>query len=127
MSLLNDGASRGTYGSSNHVSRGLDAIEFTFGQGPCQDAVRQSRVILVDDLNSRAELQWPAFVNSARELDVGAVFALPVAVDGTHCGALCLYRHTPGPLPEHSLAARLLAAIAAEIPLLQIVGQPLRL
>lgn len=37
VSLVNDGVTRGTFGSSSELSRRLDDFQFTFGEGPCLD------------------------------------------------------------------------------------------
>lgn len=41
VSLLHDGATQGTFGSSCAMSRELDECQFTFGGGRCLDAVAQ--------------------------------------------------------------------------------------
>jgi hypothetical protein len=40
VSLMYEGSSQGTFGSSGELSRRLDEFQFTFGEGPCLDAVR---------------------------------------------------------------------------------------
>ena len=43
VSLMHEGSSQGTFGSSGELSRRLDELQFTFGEGPCLDAVRWGR------------------------------------------------------------------------------------
>src|SRR5882724_5703200 len=59
ISLMHDGSTFGTFGSSSELSRRLDEFQFTFGEGPCLDAVRHGRPILVANLQDPAEQRWP--------------------------------------------------------------------
>jgi hypothetical protein len=122
ISVVHDGASRGTFGSSGELSKRLDEFQFTFGEGPCLDAVTQRRPVLVADLGDTAEARWPAFAGAVLDLGVHAVFALPVAVATAQVGALDLFRSTPGALAADSLAGGLLAAELAALPLLDLMS-----
>lgn len=120
ISLIHQGTSRGTFGSSNDLSRRLDALQFTFGEGPCLDAVQQQRPVLVDDL--AVGHRWPAFTGSVLGAGVRAVFALPVAVASEHVGALDLFRHEPRGLEPDGLTGALLAARLATVPILDLIS-----
>lgn len=50
---------QGTFGSSGELSRTLDELPFTYGQGPCLDAVAQRWPILAPDLDGPGENRWP--------------------------------------------------------------------
>lgn len=78
ISLMHQGATRGTFVSSGEVSRRLDEFHFTFGEGPCLDAIAQGRPVLVSDLGDKDERRWPAFTPAVLEAGVHAVFALPL-------------------------------------------------
>jgi hypothetical protein len=43
ISVFHNGVSQGTFGSSGVLSRRLDEIQYTFGEGPCIDAVTSGR------------------------------------------------------------------------------------
>lgn len=122
ISVVYEGASRGTFGSSGELSKRLDEFQFTFGEGPCLDAVRQRRPVLVADLGAAAEVRWPAFTGAVLDAGVRAVFALPVIVVTAQIGALDLFRSTPGALAEEGLAGGLLAAELAAMPLLDLLS-----
>ena len=64
VSLIHRGATRGTFGSSGALSRRLDELQFTFGEGPCLDAVSYGRPVLAADLRSPREQRWPAFAGA---------------------------------------------------------------
>jgi len=46
------------------LSRRLDEPQFTCGEGPCLDAVRDGGRVLVADVNDPSELRWPAFAGA---------------------------------------------------------------
>jgi hypothetical protein len=121
ISLILEGSTQGTFGSSNGLSRQLDELQFTFGEGPCVDAVRDGPVF-APNLGDLSETRWPAYVGSAIDLGVGAVFALPISLANSYVGALDLYRHTPGPLLGNSLLGGLMAADLAALPLLDMIS-----
>lgn len=122
ISVTDRGTTRGTFGSSSELSRRVDALQFTLGEGPCLDAVRTRRPVLVDDLGSATERRWPAFRCAALESGVRAVFALPVMLASNPVGALDLYKHAAGPLGSERLAGGLLAAEIAARPLLEVMS-----
>jgi GAF domain len=121
FSVVRDGASAGTFGSSGALSRRLDEFQFTLGEGPCLDAARQGQPVLVADLTRSGEDRWPAFAQAMVETGVRAVFALPVTVAGSRVGALDLFRHAAGPLGDKNLAGGLLAARLAVLPLMDLI------
>jgi hypothetical protein len=121
ISLLHKGATRGTFGSSGELGRRLDEFQFTFGEGPCLDAVSSGSPILVGDIGDEEEERWPAFGRAALRSGVRAVFALPVAVASTPIGALDLFSRQPGPLSAARLEGGLWAAELAALPLLDLM------
>jgi hypothetical protein len=122
ISVVQHGETLGTFGSSSELSRHLDELQFTLGEGPCLDAVRDQRPVLVPDLDDPVELRWPAFRGAVLHAGVGAVFALPVAVASSWVGALDLFSRARGPLTDRSLAGALRAAELAAIPLRELLG-----
>jgi hypothetical protein len=103
------------------LSRTLDELQFTFGEGPCRDAVTSGRPVLVDDLDDAAERRWPVLTGALLEQGVRAVYALPIAVSATCLGSLDLYRSRSGPLREPALSAGMWAARLAARPLLDLM------
>lgn len=125
ISLVHQGASRGTFGSSGELSRALDEMQFTLGEGPCLDSVEAGRAVLVPDLDRAGEVRWPALRGALLEHGIGAVFAMPVMIARTAVGALDLFRERPGPLTEQGLTAGLWAAELAALPLLDLMSADL--
>lgn len=122
LSVWLDGTPRGTFGASSTASRRLDDLQFTFGEGPCVDAVRTGRHVLVDDLAGGAQQRWPAFAEAAMDAGVSAVFALPVRITVIPFGALDLFRLRPEALSQDDLHGGLRAAELAAIPLLDLMS-----
>jgi hypothetical protein len=117
ISMVLDGSSHGTFGSSSTASRRLDEFQFTFGEGPCLEAVSSRYPVLVPDLDSPQEQRWPMFAGAVLGAGVRAVFALPVTVTSSCVGALDLFRRQSGPLSVNGLVGGLVAAELAAEPL----------
>lgn len=98
ISLIKDGGSQGTFGSSGELARTLDELQFTYGQGPCLDAVETNRMVAADDLDSPGENRWPALTEQVLAHGIRSMYALPVTVASMPIGALDLYRHRSGTL-----------------------------
>ena len=120
ISVMHDSTTWGTFGSSGELSRRLDEFQFTFGEGPCLDAVRSGEPVSAVDLDDPAEQRWPALRSSLLELGIQAVFALPVGRAASRIGALDLFRRRTGALGRESAAGALLAAELAVLPLLDL-------
>jgi hypothetical protein len=123
ISLTLDGTNRGTFGASGDLSRRLDALQFTFGEGPCLDAVRDGAPVLVTNLDDPTETRWPAFSKAVQKEGISAVFALPVTLTSQRVGALDLYRTRPGALDDQAMTGGLLAAELARLPLLDVLAE----
>jgi len=121
ISLIAGGTMAGMFGSSGQLSRTLDELQFTYGQGPCMDAVAQRQPILAPDLNDSGEDRWPALTQALLGHGIHAIFALPVAVASTSVGALDLYRRSSGPLDSDAMTAGTWAAGLAALPLLDLM------
>jgi GAF domain-containing protein len=121
ISVMVEGTSQGTVGSSGQLSQRLDELQFTFGEGPCIDAVRSGAPVVVDNLADPAEQRWPVYSGSVVGLGVRAVYALPINLANSVVGALELYRHKPGPLQGDSMIGGLMAAELAVLPVLALL------
>jgi len=125
ISYVHNGSSRGTFGSSGSLSRKLDEYQFTFGEGPCLDAVAGHVTVLISDLSGMAQERWPALTPALLRENIQAVFAAPVMIASSPVGALDLFRHEPGPLSDEVLAGFAHAADLAALPLLDLIGSDL--
>lgn len=121
MSMVHQGASTVTFGSSSETSRRLDEYQFTFGEGPCLDAVASRQPVSMPDLASPSELRWPLLRGALLNDGVEGVFAMPIMILSACVGALDLYRYAPGPLDDDAVAGARLAAERAAVPLLDLI------
>ncbi|HUP71766.1 MAG TPA: GAF and ANTAR domain-containing protein [Acidimicrobiales bacterium] len=76
----------------------LEDLQFTLGEGPCQDAFHTRGPVLVPRLDDAAFARWPAFIAEARDSGVEAVFAYPLTAARSKVGVLTLYQDQPGDL-----------------------------
>jgi hypothetical protein len=122
ISFVRDGASQGTFGSSGELSRQWDQYQFTFGEGPCLDAVRMGRPVLASDLQDPDEVRWPAFSGAMLGSGVRGVFALPVRIAATRVGALDLFRRTAGSFDDDLWDGAGWASQLAALPMLDLMN-----
>jgi GAF domain len=121
ISLMYGGTTKGTFGSSGELSRQLDEMQFTYGEGPCLDAFRGGSPVLLSDVDDERDQRWPAFTRAAAASGVHSVFALPVRVARSPIGALDLFSSRPGPLSGDELDGGMWAAELAALPLLDLM------
>jgi hypothetical protein len=76
----------------------LEDLQFTMGEGPCQDAFRSGRPVHAPRLDTAVFARWPSFVDLAHETGIGAVFAYPLSINGSKIGVLTLYQDDEGEL-----------------------------
>jgi GAF domain-containing protein len=126
ISLVFDGASSGTLGSSGEPARMYDELQFTLGEGPCLDAVARRIPIMVIDLADAQEARWPGYRPAMLAHQVRGVYAIPIVVAGEFVGALNLFRAQPGELQGEDLAGAGAAAELAGIPLLDLLDADLQ-
>jgi GAF domain/ANTAR domain len=122
ISVMLEGSSQGTIGSSGELSRRLDELQFTFGEGPCIDAVRLEVPVIAENLADPSEQRWPAYAPTVVGLGVYAVYALPIVLANSVVGALDLYRHHPGSLQGDRWLGGLMATELAVVPMLGLLA-----
>ena len=93
--------------ASDDVSRRIDDLQFTLGEGPSVDAASTGLPVLVPDLaDTDDELahRWPAFLTEVGDTGARALFAFPIRVGDVSLGTLDLYRRCPGALDPDQVA-----------------------
>ncbi|OYN77099.1 GAF and ANTAR domain-containing protein [Mycolicibacterium sphagni] len=121
ISLVFDGANAGTLGSSGSPARIYDELQFTYGEGPCLDAVTLQAPVAVVDLAHPGEARWPSYGRAMLEYRIRGVFAMPVLAAGEYIGALDLFRARPGALEDEQVAGAAVAAELAAVPVLDLL------
>ena len=69
-----------TVAASGSRSNGSRSLQFSLGEGPCFEAYRTRRPVLIPDLAAVAPTRWPGYAMAAHDHGVRAVFALPLQV-----------------------------------------------
>jgi GAF domain-containing protein len=119
VALMTDEGPAGTLAASDGGALQLEELQFALGQGPCVDASRTGRPVLIPDL-AGAYRRWPQFAAGADAAGLLAVFAFPLHIGGIRLGVLDLYRDTAGELSDVELAGALSFADAATQLLLHL-------
>ena len=124
--LMSGDIPRGSLCVSDDVSRVIEDLQYTLGEGPCVDAYRHDQDVAEPDLADPAARRWFAFTPPALRAGVRAVFGFPLRVGGVRLGALNLYRDQPGPLSDDQHAdALVIADVTARWVLDAQAGAPL--
>lgn len=125
ITVMTGEVNQGSLGASDEVSRAIEELQFTLGEGPCVDAHRDQRPVLEPDLRAPAELRWPAFSPLVLEAGGRAIFAFPLQLGAVRLGALDLYRDRPGQLTDDQHAdALVMADVVTEAVLMMQSGAP---
>jgi hypothetical protein len=111
--LMSGEVQRGSLSASDEISRQMEELQYTLGEGPCVEAYRQDRVVAEPDLAGPGAGRWVAFTPAALRAGVRAVFGFPLQVGTVRLGALNLYRDRPGPLTGDQHADTLVLADVA--------------
>lgn len=127
ISLVSDTENRGVVCATDEVSRRIEDLQITLGEGPCIDTIHTGAPVLVADLHDRndtAPRRWPTFTAAAAESGARAVFAFPLRIGAIGLGTLDMYRRQPGVLDAGELSAALLGADVAAASLLGLGTSP---
>ncbi len=123
LAVMTDDGPAGTVAASDAGALRLEELQFTLGQGPCVDASRTGRPVLVPDLAGTSLRTWPQFGAGADAAGLRAVFAFPLQVGAIRLGVLDLHRDTTGELSGEELADALTFADAATQLLLDLQAE----
>jgi hypothetical protein len=123
--IMSGDTPRGSLCASDEVSKLIEELQFTLGEGPCVDAYQQDRVVAEPDLAGPGAHRWAAFTPPVVRAGARAVFGFPLRVGTVRLGALNLYRDRPGPLTgEQHADALVMADVSARWVLDAQAGAP---
>ena len=123
VSLVFDGANVGTLGASGAVARTYDEMQFTYGEGPCLDAVARQSLVAVADLADPGETRWPGYGPAMLAHQIRSVHAMPIVVAGQYLGALDLFQAAPHRLVAEQVAGVVIAAELAQMPMFDLLDR----
>lgn len=98
ISLSSGGAPTTLY-ATNDVAAEVEELQFTTGEGPCIEVVRDGKSVQAADV-SEVRQRWPAFASGLTPGDVNAMFAFPLRMGAAVIGALDCYRTKAGLLSD---------------------------
>lgn len=104
LSVMAQDGVHGMATASDPATERIEELQFTFGEGPCVDALATSRPVLVPDLTDGAMTRWPAYAPAVHDAGVRAVFAFPMQVGAARLGVLDVFRTRPGPLSQAEIS-----------------------
>ncbi|MFB8003034.1 GAF and ANTAR domain-containing protein [Nocardia sp. NPDC056000] len=104
ISLIVNTDRRETLYASDEVVADIESLQFSLGEGPCFEAAKSKRPVLVADLRGTVIRTWPVFATEIGAHPVGAIFAFPLMSGLDSVGALDLYRRTRGRLSTAQVA-----------------------
>lgn len=124
VGLIGEAGAQMTLAASTEPTERIEQLQFSLGEGPCLDAYRTRRPVLVPDLQAIDATPWPAYAHAAGDHGVRGVFAFPLQVGGARLGAMDVYRDTVGALSRESLVLALTFAEVATETILDAQAQP---
>ncbi|MDQ3896657.1 MAG: GAF and ANTAR domain-containing protein [Actinomycetota bacterium] len=115
ISLLGEDGTPKTGVFTHREAPEIDAAQYDAGRGPCLDAWRERRVVVLDDVSAMVE-EYPEFADAAQLHGVASVLSLPLVAGMHGLGALNLYARTSKAFaPEDEATGTALAAAAAVV------------
>lgn len=102
---------------TDSLSRRLEELQLTIGEGPTLEVLAGARAILIEDLDTPVYLaRWPLFAPHAVDIGARAMFVLPLRIGAVRGGVLALYVDRPGRLSAKDLSeAWVFAELALEL------------
>jgi GAF domain-containing protein len=114
VSVTIEGREPATAARTSKSADPVDEAQYQTGEGPCLDALRQARTIVIDDV--RTETRWPDFAELAHQAGLGSSVSVPLLVNDRHTASLNIYGSEPGAFSEDAVtAAESLAVYAAVV------------
>lgn len=115
VSVMTAAGSHSTVSSSDDLATRLEQLQFDLGEGPHWSALRTGEPVLVDDVRADDGCRWPVFRHALADLDVAALFSIPLRLGAATVGVVDLHRTRPGSLTAAQAAQAVsLARGAAE-------------
>lgn len=125
ITLMGSGGGQVSLYASDPVATRLDELQFSLGEGPCVDAYRHRRPVLVPELAEVGHHRWPMFATAATQTGAQALHVFPLQVGAIAIGVLALYRLERGMLTPEALAGAFRTADAVIWTLLGTRSEPL--
>lgn len=126
VSLIDEQGNRTSAGATDPLVIQGDQSQYRLGEGPCLSAWATEQTVIVG--NAGLDDRWPAWAESARELNIASVISAPL-IRGPRCfGAMKLYAAAPDAYDQSTAAAleKLAASAAILVDNIQSTETPKR-
>lgn len=98
----------------------LEQAEIDNEDGPCHEAYRSGKPVVVNDLDdSDVARRWPSVIERIRAMGLRSVYAFPIRLRDDRIGALNLYREVTGAFADDDVRLAQAFADVAAIGILQ--------
>lgn len=111
---------RDTIAHSDDVAEQMDELQYSCGEGPCQDAAMTGHAVDVPDL--LCDLRYPRYRRAMSRTGIRSIFAAPIPLPSASraSAALNCYSAEPGFPSDRKARAEQIAALAAKSVLLAL-------
>lgn len=100
LMLIGRGGRIETPAFSSQAARDSDMAQYETGEGPCLDAIKDHRTIVMEDLET--DERWPDYRARALELGVRSMISFRLFVTDDSMGALDMYSKNPNAFDRRS-------------------------
>lgn len=97
----------------------LDQLQYSLGEGPCLDAMRDHTSVVVDDM--RTESRWPRFAPPAAAAGCISQMGIEIFREAGRVGGLNLYSSRPSAFDEYTRHAATLLAIHTSVVMGKVI------
>jgi len=115
VSIHHRGGRIETMAGTDQLVWDLDAAQYELDEGPCVQAIREQRVVVVD--HARHDQRWPRFTPIAAKRGVRSQLAVQLFVEDERLGGLNLYSTSSDEVAEDAVRSAELFATHAAIAL----------
>ncbi|MFB2584241.1 GAF and ANTAR domain-containing protein [Herbiconiux liukaitaii] len=114
VSVVTAAGNGSTVSSSDALATRIEQLHYDLGEGPHHRALESGKPVLVPDVRSADQSQWPMFGHAVMDTAAKALFSFPLRIGAATVGVVDLYRLSPGGLSDLDVAhAALLAGAVA--------------
>jgi GAF domain-containing protein len=115
ISVFDSSGNQSSVCSSDETAARIDELQFDLHEGPQWHTVRTGKIVLIPNVKTDSQAHWPIFGSALRQMNVGALFTIPLLFGGDCVGTVALYRDSPGRLTAEDLATanRLATSVAS--------------
>ena len=91
-----------TFGATSGLPSAVDEWQYETGSGPCLDAARSNKTVIVDD--SREDTRWPPVLAAMAAEGLLSSMSVPLPIQGESIGSLNVYSRWPNAFDASSVA-----------------------